>query len=94
MIIIFWDIVGVILVDEMARGKTINSDAYIKTMLKIKRTLPPSYHNIYKSYLLHRRLMVAYNSCLNTCANGIRGTERKCTRTIPVRPIHSGRPTT
>ena len=28
-------------------------------------TLPPSYHNIFKSYLLHRKLRVAYNSALS-----------------------------
>ena len=33
---IFWDIDGVILVDVMARGETINSDAYIKTLQKLK----------------------------------------------------------
>ena len=32
MISVFWDTDGVILVDVMARGETINSDAYIKTL--------------------------------------------------------------
>jgi hypothetical protein len=41
MIIVFWDIDGVILVDVMARGETINSDAYIKT-LKKQTALPAS----------------------------------------------------
>jgi hypothetical protein len=37
MITVFWDIDGVILVDVMARGETINSDAYIKTLQKLKQ---------------------------------------------------------
>jgi len=36
MITVFWDIDGAILVDVMARGETINSDAYIKTLQKLK----------------------------------------------------------
>ena len=36
MITVFWDIGGVILVDVMARGETINSDAYIRTLQKLK----------------------------------------------------------
>jgi hypothetical protein len=36
MITVLWDIDGVILVDVMARGETINSDAYIKTLQKLK----------------------------------------------------------
>jgi len=37
MITVFWDIDGVILVDVTARGETINSDAYIKTLQKLKQ---------------------------------------------------------
>jgi hypothetical protein len=37
MITVFWDIDGVILVDVMARCETINSDAYIKTLKKLKQ---------------------------------------------------------
>jgi histone-lysine N-methyltransferase SETMAR len=37
MFTVFWDIDGVILVDVMARGETINSDAYIKTLQKLKQ---------------------------------------------------------
>jgi len=37
MITVFWDIDGVILVDVMARGETINSDAYIRTLQKLKQ---------------------------------------------------------
>ena len=37
MITVFWDIDGVILVDVMARDETINSDAYIKTLQKLKQ---------------------------------------------------------
>ena len=37
MITVFWDTDRVILVDVMARGETINSDAYIKTLQKIKQ---------------------------------------------------------
>ena len=37
MITIFWDTDGVILVDMMARGETIISDAYIKTLQKLKQ---------------------------------------------------------
>ena len=37
MIAVFWDIDGVIMVDVMARGETINSDAYIKTLQKLKQ---------------------------------------------------------
>jgi histone-lysine N-methyltransferase SETMAR len=37
MITVFWDIDGTILVDVMARGETINSDAYIKTLQKLKQ---------------------------------------------------------
>jgi hypothetical protein len=32
MIAVFWDTDGVILVDVMTRGETINSDIYIKTL--------------------------------------------------------------
>jgi hypothetical protein len=41
MITVFWDIHGVILVDVMGRGETSNSDAYIKTLKKLK-ALPAS----------------------------------------------------
>jgi len=41
MITVFWDIDGVILVDVMARGDTINSDAYIKTFQKLKQRYRP-----------------------------------------------------
>ena len=37
MITVFWDIDGIILVDVMARGKTVNSDVYIKTFQKLKQ---------------------------------------------------------
>jgi hypothetical protein len=37
MITIFWDTDGVILVDVMARGETINSDAFIKTLQKLEQ---------------------------------------------------------
>jgi len=37
MIAVFWDIDGVILVDVMTRGETINSDAYIGTLQKLKQ---------------------------------------------------------
>jgi hypothetical protein len=37
IISIFWDTDGVILVDVVARGETINSDAYIKTLLKLEQ---------------------------------------------------------
>jgi len=37
MITIFWDTDGVILVEVMAKGETINSDAYIKTLQKLKQ---------------------------------------------------------
>lgn len=36
MITVFWDIDGVILVDVMTRGETINSTAYINTLTKLK----------------------------------------------------------
>ena len=36
MITVFWDTDGVILVDVMARGGTINSDTYMKTLQKLK----------------------------------------------------------
>ena len=37
MITVFWDADGMILVDVMARGETINSDAYITTIQKLKQ---------------------------------------------------------
>jgi len=37
MITVFWDADGMILVDVMARGETINSDAYINTCQKLKQ---------------------------------------------------------
>jgi hypothetical protein len=37
MITVFWDTGGVIPVDVMARGEIINSDAYIKTLQKVKQ---------------------------------------------------------
>ena len=37
MITVIWDIDGVILVDMMASGETINSDAYSKTLQKLKQ---------------------------------------------------------
>jgi len=37
MITVSWNTDGVILVDVMARGETINSDAYIKTLQKLKQ---------------------------------------------------------
>jgi hypothetical protein len=40
MVTVFWDTDGVILVDVMARGETINSDAYIKTLQNLKTALP------------------------------------------------------
>ena len=40
MVTVFWDTDGVILVDVMARGETVNSDAYIKTLQNLKTALP------------------------------------------------------
>jgi len=37
MITVFWDTDGVILVDVMAKGETINSEAYINTLQKLKQ---------------------------------------------------------
>ena len=37
MIAVFWDTDGVILVDVMAIGETINSGAHIKTLQKLKQ---------------------------------------------------------
>jgi len=48
MFTLFWDTDGVILVDVMARGETINSDAYIKTLQKLKlcyRRVRPNHGN-------------------------------------------------
>ena len=42
MITVFWHIDGVILVDVMARGEKINSDAYIKTLQKLKQRARPN----------------------------------------------------
>ena len=39
MATVFWDIEGVILVDFMPKGTTINSDAYINTLRKLKAKL-------------------------------------------------------
>ena len=36
MVTMFWDSVGVILVDFMSKGATINSDVYINTLKKLK----------------------------------------------------------
>ena len=36
MVTVFWDSVGVILVDFMSKGTTINSDVYIDTLKKLK----------------------------------------------------------
>ena len=36
MVTVFWDSVGVILVDFMSKGATINSDVYIHTLKKLK----------------------------------------------------------
>ena len=36
MVTVFWDSVGVILVDFMSKGATINSDVYIDTLKKLK----------------------------------------------------------
>ena len=36
MVTVFWDSVGVILVDFMSKGATINSDAYIDTLKSLK----------------------------------------------------------
>jgi histone-lysine N-methyltransferase SETMAR len=44
-ITVFWDIDGVILVDVMARGETINSDAYIKTLKKLEQRYRRVRHN-------------------------------------------------
>ena len=45
MITVFWDIDGVILVDVMARGETINLDVYIKTLKKQKQYYWRVWHN-------------------------------------------------
>ena len=37
MITVFWDTDGVMLVDVMARGETVNSDTYITTLQKLKQ---------------------------------------------------------
>jgi hypothetical protein len=39
MITVFSDTDGVVLVGVVARGETINSDAYIKTLQKLKQRL-------------------------------------------------------
>ena len=36
---VFWDYQGVILVNSMAKGTTINSDAYIVTLNKLKNRI-------------------------------------------------------
>ena len=36
MVTVFWDSVGVILMDFMSKGATINSDVYIDTLKKLK----------------------------------------------------------
>ena len=36
MVTVFWDSIGVILVDFMSKGATINSDIYIDTLKKLK----------------------------------------------------------
>ena len=36
MVTVFWDSVGVILVDFMSKGTTINSDVYIDALKKLK----------------------------------------------------------
>ena len=36
MVTVFWDSVGVILVDFMSKGAIINSDVYISTLKKLK----------------------------------------------------------
>jgi histone-lysine N-methyltransferase SETMAR len=45
MITVFWDIDGVILVDVMAMGETLNSDAYIRTLQKLKQSYWRVWHN-------------------------------------------------
>jgi histone-lysine N-methyltransferase SETMAR len=52
MITVFWDIGGVILVDVMARGETISSDAYIKTLKKPKRRYRQMRPNRNPGYML------------------------------------------
>ena len=45
MVTVFWDSVGVILVDFMSKEATINSDVYIDTLKKLKariRTVRPA----------------------------------------------------
>jgi hypothetical protein len=37
VMVVFWDCDGVILVDVMPRGATINSEAYISTLNKLKK---------------------------------------------------------
>ena len=37
MVTVFWDSVGVILVDFMSNGAKINSDVYIDTLKKLKQ---------------------------------------------------------
>ena len=38
MVTVFWESIGVILVDFMSKGATINSDIYINTLKKLKAT--------------------------------------------------------
>nr|CAI5818875.1 unnamed protein product [Callosobruchus analis] len=37
MVTVFWDCEGVILIDVMPRGSTINSEAYVNTLTKLKK---------------------------------------------------------
>nr|CAI5860394.1 unnamed protein product [Callosobruchus analis] len=37
MVTVFWDCEGVILIDVMPRGSTLNSEAYVNTLTKLKK---------------------------------------------------------
>jgi len=39
MITVFWDCQGVILVDAMPQGETVNSNAYVRTLTELRKHL-------------------------------------------------------
>ena len=49
MATVFWDQRGVLLVEFLERGVTINADAYFKTLKKVKRDIQNKRHGILSS---------------------------------------------
>ena len=67
MVTVFWDSVGVILVDFMSKGATISSDVYIDTLKKLKTRIQNVQPTLEMSKVLLQHDNARPHTSLKTC---------------------------